>query len=407
MALTKRFAKHVLAVALALPLAASADDAPGTFRIPGTDSTIKLYGYVQLDATYDFKGRDPNVEGNDWATIAPTLPFDNSFETRNKPGHLYFTARTSRIGLQTATPTRAGNVGVRMEGDFNAPNLEQGQTFTNSVGFRLRHAYGQVSGGYGTFLIGQTWSTFLDLASVADTVDFNGPGSIALLRNPMIRYQTPAFSGWQLAVAAENAPGTDGNDFSGATNITKYQQIPDFVANLSTAGSWGTFSVAGATMNFARASSTLGAPSYSKQGIAASVSGSLKLAGDTIVAHVEGGSGAGRYLFNTLGNFGVDTGSSIFLTDAVAYHVGYTHVWNSEFRSNGIFSQTFIAPNAADVNQVGSNQRIDQVFANTFWTFAKNAEVGVEYIFGRRHTFGDDQQGTQHRLSTSFHYNFF
>jgi hypothetical protein len=407
MPFTQRIAL-ALALALALPLAAKADEAPGTFKIPGTDTTLKLYGYVQLDATYDFKGRDPNVEGDDWATVAALVPLQSDIQTQNKPRQLYLTARTSRIGLQTATPTRAGNVGVRLEADFNAPNLEQGQTFTNSVGFRLRHAYGQIGGGYGTFVVGQTWSTFLDLASAADTVDFNGPGTVALVRNPMIKYVSPTFGGWSLAVAAENAPGTDGNDFAPSTTATtKFQQIPDFIASLGTAGNWGTFTLAGMTTNYSRASATLGAPSYSKQAIGASIGGSLKFAGDTLVVHAEGGSGIGRFLLNTIANTNVvDSGADLFLTDAAAYHVGYTHVWNAEFRSNAVWSQTFVAPNAA-LSKSDQAKENDQVFANTFWTFAKNAEFGLEYVYGYRTLFASSETGLQHRVNASFHYNFF
>ena len=177
-------ASTLLAAALALPMAARAADAPGVFKVPGTDSTIKFYGYTQLDATVDFSGRTPDYEDYDWATILPAVPGDKTpYGKRAKP-QLYLTARTSRFGIQTSTPSKLGNVGVKLEGDFNGPTGFQSETYTNSVVFRLRQAYGTV----GNLLVGQTWSTFLDFGAAPDTVDFNGPGTLALVRNPQIRY---------------------------------------------------------------------------------------------------------------------------------------------------------------------------------------------------------------------------
>ena len=158
MTISKRFATLCLVSAMALPLGARAEDAPGVFKLPGTDTTIKLYGYTQLDMTLDLGARVADIEGNDWATILPAVPADGSNDEKHKKTQLYMTARTSRFGIQTTTPTALGPVGVKLEGDFNGPNDFQSETFTNSVLFRLRHAYGTVGG----LLVGQTWTTFID-----------------------------------------------------------------------------------------------------------------------------------------------------------------------------------------------------------------------------------------------------
>jgi hypothetical protein len=415
MTLSKRFATLCLVSAMALPLGARAEDAPGVFKLPGTDSTLKLYGYVQLDTTFDFAGRDPNVEGNDWAVHIANVPLEKSAEYVTKKNQLYMTARTSRFGIETNTPTAIGAVGVKLEGDFNAANLESGQSFTNSVLFRLRQAYGTVGG----LLVGQTWSNFLDLGSYPDTVDFNGPGSIALIRQPQIRYTLPLGPA-KLAIAVENAPGTDGNDYGGSTNITTIQSIPDFTANLTTSGAWGHFSLRGVTMNYKRAPNTTVAgatvldptgSSYSKQGFAGAASGSFKIGADTLVAHAVYGTGVGRYIFNVGLSEGAatNTGTALVLWDAGAYHVGYTHVWAPSFRSNVVWSQTFIKDNGNAT--AGDNRRMDQLFVNSFWGFAKNAEFGLEYGWGQRKTFNvgalGEQTGTQSRITGTFHYNFF
>ncbi|HZZ84266.1 MAG TPA: DcaP family trimeric outer membrane transporter [Anaeromyxobacteraceae bacterium] len=404
---------------LTLSGSARAEDAPGVFKVPGTDSTIKLYGYVQLDTTFDFSGRDPNVEGNDWAIHSSNIPLDKDAEARVKKNQLYLTARTSRFGIETHTPTKIGDVGVKLEGDFNAANLESGQSFTNSVLFRLRQAYGTAGG----LLVGQTWSNFLDLNTYPDVVDFNGPGSIALIRQPQIRYTLGLAPGVSLAVAAENSPGTDGNDYAGSDNIRKFQSIPDFTANLGFSGAWGSASVRGVTMNYKRAPALPSGKldpngsSYSKQGFGGAASAAIKLGGDTLVLHAVGGTGIGRYIFNvglSEGAIAVDTGSDLTLVDAAAYHAGFTHVWTPEFRSNLVWSQTFVKNpdfGGKPVFGTADNERIDQAFVNTFWTFAKNAEFGLEYGWARRKTFdtasATGEYGHQNRVTGTFHYNFF
>ena len=47
-----------------------------------------------------------------------------------------------------------------MEGDF----------YSSGDQFRLRHAYGEI----GDLLVGQTWTTFTDVAAAPATLDFEG-----------------------------------------------------------------------------------------------------------------------------------------------------------------------------------------------------------------------------------------
>ncbi len=383
-----------LAAALALPLAATAEDA-GTFKIPGTNTTLRLYGYVQTDMTQDFSGRVPDIENYDWATIVFAQPLDGS-PAAEHPGEIYLTARTTRVGFTTSTPTDAGTIGTKIEADFNGPNGFQGQSYTNSVLFRLRHAYGTV----GNLLVGQTWSNFLDLASYPDTVDFNGPGSIALIRQPMVKYTFALPSNWSLAIAAENPH-----------NFQVGRWLPDLTANVSTSARWGTFSLRAVTNQYRPAT---GGP---VSGFGLSAAGSYKLGGDTLVAMVVGGQGLGRYLFNDGNNAtGADATTGEFkLWQTLAYHIGYTHVWNSALRSNLVWSQTFFGENgiapitAAGPDGVGANNKIIyQAFVNTFWTFAKNAELGVEYVYGLRHTYAlVNANGRENRLNASLHFNIY
>ncbi|MFY0578566.1 DcaP family trimeric outer membrane transporter [Cystobacter fuscus] len=139
-----------------LPLAAAAEDSalpPGTFLIPGTDTTLNVYGFAEIDTTYDLDGRTSDINNFDWASFVAVQPFDNigGVEEPMKR-QVFITGRASRLGIMSNTPTPLGALTVRLEADFVAPNPFQGELATNSTAFRLRHAYGQLGG----LLIGQT-----------------------------------------------------------------------------------------------------------------------------------------------------------------------------------------------------------------------------------------------------------
>jgi hypothetical protein len=408
----KLLAAALLVSALSLPMAASADDAPGVFKIPGTESTIKIYGYVQLDATVDFSGRTIDIENNDWATALFAVPADGTANAKHNP-QTYLTARTSRLGIQTNTPSSYGNIGVKLEGDFNAPNGFQSETFTNSVIFRLRHAYGTM----GNALVGQTWSTFLDLGAAPDTVDFNGPGSLALVRNPMIRYTAPLAEGMTLALALENNRGAQ---FAAnpTTADSRFQTIPDIHANFTVAGGWGHLSLRAVAQDYVRQVGTTGNESNkSLFSVSGAVSGSAKFGGDTLVGQFSGGNGIGRYLLNAAGAGDAGThgfidvvGTDLKAWTVMAYHLGYTHVWSGAFRSNLVWSQTFITdPKISGVAATNATQKdMSQLFVNSFWSTSKTTEIGVEYAYGQWNSFGPNAvKGTQNRINASFHYNFF
>jgi hypothetical protein len=402
------FAALATVSALAIPAASLAQETPGTFKIPGTNTTLTLNGFVQVYGTYDISGRVLDIENLDWASIPAVQPLDDTPPAK-ETGKLYFTARTTRVGFSTNTPTPIGALVTRVEGDFNGPNAFQGQTFTNSVLFRLRHAYGTMRG----FLVGQTWTQFLDFPSSPDTVDFNGPGTLALVRQPQIRY-TYESGPFSAGVAAEN-PHNGG-----------VGHIPDFTAKLGYTPAWGSAGLAVLTnqYRFSKAGDTT-PNKHTVQGYGIAVSGSYKLfAKDTIVGLFVFGDGVGRYLFNAVANFsGLDSSGNLKLWRSTAYHVGLTHVWTDAFRSNVIWSQTFFDRNGIDragiaatdsYNADGTaetgfapNKRIDQLFVNTFWDITKNAELGLEYEYARRHTFTGDNLGKEDRITANATYKFF
>ncbi len=408
------FATLLVALGLALPLAAAAED-PGVFKIPGTDSTIKFYGYVQLDTVYDFNGADDNIRGDDWASFLEFQPLDKGKVDKNR---LYVTARTSRFGIITNTPTAKGPVIVRFEGDFNSPSAYNYSTeaTTNGTNFRIRHAYGE----YGGFLVGQTWANFMDLGSLVDTVDFNPHGAFALTRSPGVKY-TFKFGGPTLALALENAQSVVVNsEVSQSYTVGReYDRLPDLSANLTVPFSLGHVNLRAVTHEYQGRTATN--VHDSARGWGAGVSGSLNFGSESLVWSVQGGDGIGRYMFQTLFQGAAFVGNEIKLWQAVSYHLGLTHKWAPNFRSNLVWTQTFVkkddalavAAAASPFGNAAANKRVDVAYLNSFYSPVKSVEIGLEYSYGRRTVFAaaladpSNDVGTQHRINASAHYDFF
>jgi hypothetical protein len=410
-----------LIAALALPAAGSAQDAkPGEFKIPGTNTTLKLNGFVELDATYDFSGAIEDIRGQDWATFVEFQPLD---EGEFNEERLYVTARTSRVGLTTTTPTDHGNLVVRVEGDFNSPSAFNYSTeaTTNGTNFRIRHAYGEYAG----FLVGQTWANFTDLGSLPDTVDFNPHGAFALTRSPGVRY-TANLGGPTLAIALENPQSIVVNTEveQSFTIGREFDRFPDVSANFTMPLAFGHLNLRG--LAFEYQGRTAAGVEDETWGWGVGASGSVKLgAADTVVWSVQGGDGIGRYMFQTLFQGAAFVGDEIETWKAIAYHVGLTHNWSPSLRSNLIWTQTFFdeddelaeAAAASPFGNGAANKRIDVAFVNTFYSPVKGVELGLEYSYGRRTVFdaalsladrlaGNDE-GTQHRVNALARYSFF
>jgi len=130
----------------------------GYFRLPGTQTILKIGGYFKTDFIYDLK-----PSGNTDAFVPSSFPIPQVVGVNNATVSI----RPTRLNLDFRIPTtRIGDVRFYLEGDFYG---------TNSTTPRLRHAYAQAK----NFLIGQTFSNFMDPDAFPDTLDFQGPNGLA------------------------------------------------------------------------------------------------------------------------------------------------------------------------------------------------------------------------------------
>lgn len=392
-----------------------AGDIPGSFRLPGTDTSVRLYGVAELNMVHEMKGDGGK---NDYATFMPYMPLRGSADAK-RDGETYMHARTSRIGVEAATPTPYGMLTAKVEGDFNndprtgnsavygsLSNIYTQQA-TNSYDFRLRHAYFQL----GSWLVGQTWSTFMDIDNTPETVDFNGPIGSTFIRQPQIRYTyaTPQYG--KFIAAIENSSSYV-LDSTGVATPDGFAKVPDFVVRWDKGYDWGNLSLRGVSHEL-RVDNGAGIHE-SKRGWGLAASGQIKTVGDDFISWiVTGGTGIGRY-FNYIEGAAYDPDSGKILREkALGVVLGYQQKISDTFRMNYVVGTQknysndytdFALANGFGGGQYGVNKRVTQAHIGGIWNPIKPVDIGLEYIWGKRETLLGEK-GDMSRINLLARYN--
>ena len=132
---------------------------PGYFRLPGTNTLLRIGGYAKTDFIYDIR-----PAGNLDSFIPATIPIPAPANYTNST----MSVRATRLNLDFLVPTRSGDsYRFFFEMDFFG---------TNATTPKLRHAYGQAK----NFLLGQTFSNFMDPDAGPDQLDYQGPNAHGL-----------------------------------------------------------------------------------------------------------------------------------------------------------------------------------------------------------------------------------
>jgi len=393
-----------------------AGDIPGSFRMPGSDTSIKLYGYAELNAIHEFKGDN---SANDYSTFLPYAPINGTTERK---GQTLIHARTSRLGVEASTPTAFGPMGVKIEGDFNndprTGNSASGgssataltQQGVNSYNFRLRQAYGT----FGGFTVGQTWSTFMDLDNSPETVDFNGPIGSTFIRQGVIRYTYSAPDIGAMTVALEN-PVSYAYDASGAVVSDGFSKSPDLVLRWDKAFDWGNVSTRGVTQEVKVINDSTGV-NAAKRGYGLGATTLVKMRGgqDLLSLAVTYGDGIGRYFNYIEGAFVDEATNRIIMERAVGVVAGYQFKTSDTLRYNfvGGWQQNlrnaytdFALANGRGSGQYGINKSLYQLHAGLIYNPVKNVDLGAEYIYGQRKTL-TGEKGDLSRFNLMARYTF-
>jgi hypothetical protein len=203
---------------------------PRSFLIPGTDTSIRVGGFIDETLDYWLENGPPtgtqsttlgatgNLGSQNLNVHGQTVPGLNGLANGVVPvqiGHsrgngiFSQSPRESRLNVETRTPTAWGESRTFFEFDFAGTGnfntgTGQGASGNSTLGTsdslipRLRYAYGTLGG----FLAGQANSNFADPDANGETLDFGGPiGQAGLTRIPQIRYTIagPWGSAWSIA----------------------------------------------------------------------------------------------------------------------------------------------------------------------------------------------------------------
>jgi len=370
----------------------------GYFVIPGTDTEMKIGGYVKLDGIYSNKSAGDGSDANQFF-VPSAIPLNNDPNSKN--GETVFQARQSRINLATTSDTPFGKFKTFFEGDFFGGAGGAGkQDVSNSYEFRLRHAYGEL----GNLLAGQTWSTFQILDSLPETLDFGGPAAQIFVRQAQVRWTEP-FNWGSLQFAVEN-PNTTYLTSGGVKSEADNDHMPDMVGRVNLNSAYGSYSLAmmGRQLRWDN-----GAQSDETWGGAASLGGRIPTFGkDDIRFQINYGNALGRYMWTGFADVTLNQklqNPQISALNQWGGFVGYRHFWMDTLRSNLIYSYGE-ADNDLNVVPNTVNRQFQSVHANLIWSPIPKIDLGIEYLYGYREL-ENSHEGDLNRVQVSATYNFF
>ncbi len=380
--------------------AVATGDFPGSWKMPGSNTSVSFSGYVKLDAIYDF---DQDIGDSFFGYDSGGSPSgilldgdDSGKRKRNFSMH----AKQTRLRFDSLTPTNKGALKTRIETDFY---------YNDDIHLRLRHAYASL----GSVLAGRTWSILGDENTYADTVDLEGPVGVVAARTPQLRYTSAMGKNLTAQVALED-PGaptilTGDNPKRGEPDepdyLTKSSQdrMPNFIAALRMKTSWGAINVSG----------LMGQVLYE----AGAVEESLTITALHLGANL--GLGKNTRLWGTfnVGQGGLNSmigapaaavlgaGGELEALDLMGGFVGLTHNWSGSV-SSGVY-YGWVESDFGDAKATYANLSQSQrtLHATIWWSPAPKMRVGAELIQGWRET-NDGRKGDATRLQLGLVYSF-
>ena len=333
-------------------------------------TTTQVSGYVKFDSIYN----DENDASG--ALREQALLTLNGDEANDEEGDLYLSSYESRINFTSQTTgTPVGDLKAVIEGDFYSGPAQ------NVV--NLRHAYFVQD----KLTIGQTWSTFMDLASLAETADFGGPAGRIFTRQSLVRINLD-MAGGEVDLAVEDPK----NGVAEEQDPT----APDLVAKFTRAYDFGHLSTALLIQNLKYDDGT---NSDSAVAFAGRLSGRVNVGSDNIKFALISGQAMGGYL-----NFG-DVQAADFiegkieLSEQTATRISYQHLWSQSFRSTIRYAITTSKLDGVDQGDFNS------LHANVVYNLYKPVKFGAEIINAKK-----KQAGSESLNLSRFHlfakYNF-
>ncbi len=378
---------------------------PGSYLVPGTNTSFRFRGFVRLAALFDF---DPI--GSTDSFVPNTIPVPQGVgQNFNMSG------RISRFAVESWTPTDFcdWNIHTFIEGDFfNGPPQAAGG---GGNPFRLRHAFFD----FGYFRFGQQNTVFMDGSNWPSLVDFQGPNGWINQRQPSARMTLPVTDHLYWATSVERPFSDITTNGLGAA----VQDIPDMATHLRYERDRGHLQIASLVRSIGYRPTGGNVSRLNGVGVSGSAvfhPWAILLGGDPvhdecptgltrsrILLQCTWGPGIARYVNDLVGqglDAQVDPITGEFeLVDATGWNASYEHWFNERWLTNFTYSEAH-ADNIAGVP--ATNYDAGRYMAGSLWWIPKpRLSFGIEYIRGERENV-DGQSAEAQRLHGLAQYNF-
>lgn len=393
---------------------------PGTYLVPGTNTSFKWYGFARLDGIFDF---DPIGGTDSFVTAQIPVP-------QGRGQNLALNPRYSRLGLDTWTPTPLFDWTFRTRIEMDFFNGNTSGSF-GSFPLRLRYAYID----FGPFRVGQAASTFMDYDVFPNVLDYQGPNGMILMRQVIARATLPVADRLHVALAVEQ-PYSDIQWFEdggfvanpGSGIITtpgaprNVQDLPDFTGHVRYDSDFGHLQVASVFRKLTFQPAV--GDDMNRLGSGVSITGSFHpwawlmcsnparkenataLERSRFLGQYAVGRGINRYLQdpNGLGLDAVfDPVEGFRALSSVGWFGCYEHWWSEKWLSNFCYGEVFTAlPDAVPDN---TYQEGKYLAVNLIWLPVSRLGVGLEYLYGEREN-KDGESGFAHRIQMAVQYSF-
>jgi hypothetical protein len=390
---------------------------PGSFLVPGTNTSLKIGGFAKL-AIMDDLSAVTNVSPDVIASGNIALRGGTASSLH---GNWNFNPRQSSFFFDARTPTSYGELDTFIQADFFGQNISNSFNSSNTRDARLVLAYGTL----GPLLGGQTLSLWFDGDALGESVDPTASvGTMNGLTNRQgtIRYTYVAGGGLSVAAAVEqpSVEGVDNGALSPNINAsanpisavgtpvigvgnTFSQKYPDFVAKGRFDQAWGHIALAGVLRNQHVVSN--GVARYDDSpGWGGYLSGHLNTFGkDTLRAGGMVGQALGHFLSDMGAAAGIETNSlapggvtnSTAVTKPLSFgaNASYTHWWTDQLRSTVMGGFSKVDVNTSSIITLAASQNaVDKMHiaetVNLIWSPVPQVDLGIEYTHYSRHVAG-------------------
>lgn len=306
-------------------------------------------------------------------------------------------AKDTRFWIRSVTPGNLlGNVELLYEIDLHDA--------ADAHELRLRHAYllaDDVFGG--EILAGQTYTTFIDTASIAESDSGIAVGTI-VTRHRMLRWRQSLADNTDWLVALEQPQNRISRPQQNGYSVHGSGRRPDLVSRLHTRQTWGSLSLS-AMLREIRHEDPITGQRQQETGGAISLSGRMSIGVLSNLRYlISAGNVLGRY--STLGTYTdafLSGQNQLQLSSNYSAMLSYQHYWTPQWRSSLTLSQTGARLPEHAGDELTRMARSLQL--NLIWAPTRLASIGLEYLHGERRVH-DGRRGSLNRLQLSTRINF-